>query len=278
MVERALKGEEGWQQRAGEDVESEEMGKEEDMGFRIKNGIDHRNTMSKETPINMQTVREQGKEGDESAKSAYSSHSNEGDKEKYCCNLDGCSAKFVRRGNFENHTKKVHGISISDKLREHKSVASCAVLADQKQPYQSSLPSPHQSENFGNMSMEGESAQTYHKKPKKESPRKMTCEECGMTMHKSSLKTHMTAHHTGNQDRPYRCDAPNCGARYTKCSLLKRHMKLSHRGSGRGVKKIKSLKLNHCCKFEGCDATFATRVYLRRHIQMFHDGKEEGDI
>ena len=271
VVERALKGEKspGWQQGPGEDVECEQMGNEEDMPMGSRKSVDQRNGKSMVTTANMQRVGGEVKKGHKSAKSADSSRSNEGDEEKYCCKLDGCSAKFARRGNFENHTKKVHGSGALDKLVEHQFAASGAVLAEQHQP-SSSLPSPH----FENMEGDGDS----DKKLKNKWNRKVTCEECGMVMWKSSLKTHMTTNHTGNQDRPYRCEAPNCGASYTRFWLMKRHMKMFHKESGKGIKRIKSLKLIHCCKIEGCDATFATRLYLRRHIQVFHDGKEEGDV
>jgi len=252
VVERALKGEKspGWQQGPREDVESEQIGNEEDMPIGSRKRVDQRNGKSMVTTTNMQRIGGEVKEGHK---------------------LDGCSAKFARRGNFENHTKKVHGSGALDKLVEHKFVASGAVLAEQNQP-SSSLPSPH----FENM--EGDGAHTYDKKLKNKWNWKETCEECGMVMWKSSLKMHMTTNHTGNQDRPFRCEAPNCGASYTRFWVMKRHMKMFHKESGKGSKRIKSLKLIHSCKIEGCDATFATRRYLRRHVQVFHEGKGEGDV
>ena len=162
----------------GEGVQSEEMVKGEEKGFRIK-------TMSKVTSTSTQTVRAQVEECERCAKSANSSHSNEGVKEKYCCNLEGCVAKFARRGNLENHSKKVHGFDgtvtgVSNKLGEHNPVASCAVLADRNQPTHSSLLSPCVSENIKKMLMEVGSAQTYRKEPKNNQHQKVTCAECGM--------------------------------------------------------------------------------------------------
>jgi len=280
VVERALKGKEGpgWQQN----VESEHVDKEGNVAIRNRKHVDLNKSIGTATSTDMQRVGEQVKEGDGSAKSSHSSHIKEGDKKKYYCKLVGCSAKFSRRGNFENHTKKVHGISsgsadITDMLGGQKSVAFCAELAEQKQP-SSSLPSPHQTENFENMSMESDSASTYDKKLTNKWRPKVTCEECGMIMCKTSLKTHMRTNHTENQDKPHRCKAPNCGARYPRSWLLRRHMKIFHKERGKGIKKMESLKVIHCCQVEGCDATFATRPYLRRHIQVFHDGKEERDI
>merc|ERR1712192_395110 len=174
---------------------------------------------------------------------------NEGVREKFCCGLDGCSAKFVKKGHLRNHIKRVHGGSTSEKLGD---------------PLKLSPPSERDFK--------------FRNKKNSEQFQKVTCEQCGMVMCKGSLKKHMTTNHTGNEDRPYRCDARNCGARYVKSWLLKRHTKLFHKESGRGIKRIKSLILNHCCKIEGCDATFATSIYLKRHIQMFHDGKEKCDI
>jgi len=257
VVEKALK------QRLREELEVEE---EEETVFQIRNSLEQGITkfMGTATSTNMQGATQQGEEGDRPVKLVHSNLPTSDNEEvvikKFSCGLDGCRAKFAKRGHFKNHIKNVHGGGASKEL--------------EKQSSSSSL-SPLQNGSSGNpeATLFMNDAQTCDKKPEIKGQRKVTCEECGMVMWKSSLKKHMTTNHTGNEDRPYKCDAPNCGARYVKSWLLKRHMKLFHKESGRGVKKTKSLKLNHCCK--ECRATFTTKFYLRRHNQMFHDGKEK---
>ena len=260
VVEKALKGEKGGQQRS-----SKELDVEEEPVFQIRNSLEQGITkfMGTASLTNMQGAAQQVEEGGRPVKLVHSNlltSDNKAVVKKFSCGLDGCSAKFVKRGHFRNHIKNVHGGGASKDL--------------DRQSNSSSL-SPQQNGSSGNpegtLFMNG--AQSCDKKPEIKGQRRLTCEECGMVMWKSSLKKHMTTNHTGNEDRPYKCDAPNCGARYVKSWLLKRHMKLFHKESGRGVKKTKSLKLNHCCK--ECRATFTTKFYLRRHNQMFHDGKEK---
>ena len=55
------------------------------------------------------------------------------------------------------------------------------------------------------------------------------------------------------------------------------HMKKIH-GGGAANRTWPSLKLSYRCKAEECGAMFSTRPYLMRHIEVFHDGKEEGDV
>ena len=55
------------------------------------------------------------------------------------------------------------------------------------------------------------------------------------------------------------------------------HMKKIH-GGGAANRTWPSLKLSYRCKAEECGEMFTTRPYLMRHIEVFHDGKEEGDV
>ena len=116
VVERALKGEKrSWQQRQREEVEEEET------VFQIRNSLEQGITkfMGTATPTNRQGAIQQVQEGGNPVKLVHSSLltvCNEGVREKFCCGLDGCSAKFVKRGHLRNHMKKVHGVCTSEKL------------------------------------------------------------------------------------------------------------------------------------------------------------------
>ena len=57
------------------------------------------------------------------------------------------------------------------------------------------------------------------------------------------------------KDKPYMCDAPGCGKRYTRADHMRRH-KLSHDGN-------KQFK----CHYEGCSFAFYTKYHLNRHLK-----------
>ncbi|KAI8627386.1 hypothetical protein F5Y19DRAFT_177490 [Xylariaceae sp. FL1651] len=89
---------------------------------------------------------------------------------------------------------------------------------------------------------------------------KCTYLDCDKTFNRPArLAAHLRSH---NNERPFKCQVPDCGKDYIEEKHLKQHIKGSH-----------TAERDHVCDHEGCGKKFMTATRLRRH-QLVHEGQE----
>ncbi|RIA96583.1 hypothetical protein C1645_687783 [Glomus cerebriforme] len=86
-----------------------------------------------------------------------------------------------------------------------------------------------------------------------ETEKKYNCPECGRGFNrKFNMQTHR-ATHDPNRVKPFACEHPNCGSRFTRKHDLKRHINGIHKGE----------KVHECTV---CRKPFSRKDAWKRHI------------